>query len=419
MRGAAKALKMLITVAVVLALVPCSAFVQRSWAGASRTVTRARTDETYNGMYDCRGRPCRGKPSPTETYYTWNRTEVRNPATWSGIIRKRGYAPPWLFHFTTRENAREIMEDSRLRASNKNARFGDGIYFPSLPPWADSDAIIDNNYRGSCQRRDFAESFVAISIDSFPAHRALEHVNGSRDIWLLRGGDELSLFRAQASLFLDKDGIEPDAVWEIEDSVGYRRMKDQNYRKPAFGEPRYDRSANEMFDRVGCQFELVLEGGGIKAYPVDASATTPEDERDAAIPEDPARRPVHTEWCGPSSPDLLSGLLFQSIDPRTGRAVEPAGSPIEREEALRSMFISEREQPGTPTVPDLAARRPRSPLKRLVDLGFPRKRAYAVLCDTSRDTGWDIDAAFEVLSRDPPAPPKRRREKRRRGKRPR
>ena len=139
-----------------------------------------------------------------------------------------------------------------------------------------------------------------------------------------------------------------------------------------------------MFERVGSQLELVLEGGGIKAYPVDASATTPEDERDAAIPEDPARRPVHTEWCGPSSPDLLSGLLFQSIDPRTGRPVEPAGSPIERAEALRSMFISERKQPATPTVPDLAARQPRSPLKRLVDLGFPRKRAYAVLCDTSR-----------------------------------
>ena len=161
--------------------------------------------------------------------------------------RKRGYAPPWLFHFTTRENAREIMEDSRLRASNKNARFGDGIYFTSLPPWADNDAIINNNYRrGSCQRRDRAESFVAISIDSFPAHRALEHVNGSRDVWRLRGADELSLFRAQASLFLDKDGIEPDAVWEIEDSVGYRLMKDQNYGKPAFGEPRYDRSANEL-----------------------------------------------------------------------------------------------------------------------------------------------------------------------------
>ena len=233
-------------------------------------------------------------------------------------------------------------------------------------------------------------------------------MNGSRDVWLLHGGDELSLFRAQASLFLDKDGIEPDAVGEIEDSVGYRRMKDQNYRKPAFGEPRYDRSANEMFERVGSQLELVLEGGGIKAYPVDASATTSEDERDPAIPEDPARRPIHTEWCGPSSPDLLSGLLFQSIDPRTGRPVEPAGSPIEREEALRSMFLSERKQPATPTIPDLTARRPRSPLERLVDLGFRKKRARVVLYQT----GWDIDAAYDVLSRDPPTPPKRRRGKR-------
>ena len=414
---------MLITVASVLALVPCSGFVQRTWAGARRTVTRAKNDETYNGMYDCRGRPCRGEPNPKRTYYTWKRTVVKNPAAWSGTIRKRGDAPPWLFHYTTRKAARAIMESSRLQAS-LDAKFGAGIYLTSLPPWADNDAIINNNYRrGSCQRRDRAESFVAISIDSFPAHRALEHVNGSRDVWRLRGADELSLFRAQASLFLDKDGIEPDAMWEIEDSVGYRLMKDQNYRKPAFGEPRYDRSANEMFDHVGSQLELVLEDGGIKAYPVDASATTSEDERDAAIPEDPARRPVHTEWCGPSSPDLLSGLLFQSIDPRTGRPVEPAGSPIERAEALRSMFISEPKQPGTPTIPDLTARRPRSPLERLVDLGFRKKRARVVLYQTS----WDIDAAFdvlsrdppdaafEVLSRDPPAPPKRRR--RRRGKR--
>ena len=405
---------MLITVASVLALVPCSGFVQRSWAGASRTITRAKTDETYNGMYDCRGRPCRGEPNPKRTYYTWKRTVVKNPAAWSGTIRKRGDAPPWLFHYTTRKAARAIMESSRLQAS-LDAKFGAGIYFTSLPPWAEPDEILDNNYQrrpGSCQRRDFAESFVAISIDNFPEHRALEHVNGSRDVWLLCGADELSLFRAQASLFLDKDGIEPDAVWEIEDSVGYRRMKDQNYRKPAFGEPRYDRSANEMFDRAGSQLELVLEGGGIKAYPVDASATTSEDERDAAIPEDPARRPVHTEWCGPSSPDLLSGLLFQSIDPRTGRPVEPAGSPIEREEALRSMFMSERKQPGTPTIPDLTARRPRSPLERLVDLGFRKKRARVVLYQTSNEAGWDIDAAYEVLSRDPPAPPKRRPPKR-------
>ena len=84
---------MLITVAV-LALVPCSGFVQRTWAGASRTVTRAKTDETYNGMYDRRGRPCRGEPNPKRTYYTWKRTVVKNPAAWSGTIRKRGDAPP-------------------------------------------------------------------------------------------------------------------------------------------------------------------------------------------------------------------------------------------------------------------------------------------------------------------------------------
>ena len=173
-----------------------------------------------------------------------------------------------------------------------------------MPPWAEPDQIIDNNYRGSYRRRDCAESYVAISIKDFPVDREIKHVNSaSRDIWLLCGRDDLNLFRAQASLFLDKDGTDPDAFWEIDASVGYRRMKDQNYRMPHFGEPRYDRSALEMFDR-GASFELTS----------DASS---ENERPRS-PDHPARRAIHTEWCGPSVPN---GVLFQTIDSRTrGRA---------------------------------------------------------------------------------------------------
>mmetsp|Transcript_2463 Transcript_2463/g.7279 ORF Transcript_2463/g.7279 Transcript_2463/m.7279 type:complete len:402 (-) Transcript_2463:7-1212(-) len=366
----------------VLALAPSCGFVRRTRVG--RAVATRATGETYNGMYDRRGRPRRGKPDPEQTYYAYDGSVVESPAKFSRTVRRRGYAPPWLFHYTSKASAQDIMDASRLRAStddgsNTDVKFGEGIYFTSLPPWAEPDQIIDNNYRGSYRRRDCAESYVAISIKDFPVDREIKHVNSaSRDIWLLCGRDDLNLFRAQASLFLDKDGTDPDAFWEIDASVGYRRMKDQNYRMPHFGEPRYDRSALEMFDR-GASFELTS----------DASS---ENERPRS-PDHPARRAIHTEWCGPSVPN---GVLFQTIDSRTGRPVEPSGSPIEHAEALSTMFgLDEQQQPGTPTIPDLAGRRPRSPLERLVALRFPEAPAR----DALREAGGDLDAAFAALSR--------------------
>ena len=137
---------MLITVASVLALVPCSGFVQRSWAGASRTVTRAKSRRDVQWDVRLSRPPVSREAEPDGDVLHLEQDRGQKSG---GLVLSASAAPPWLFHFTTRENAREIMEDSRLRASNKNARFGDGIYFTSLPPWADSDAIIDNNYRGS------------------------------------------------------------------------------------------------------------------------------------------------------------------------------------------------------------------------------------------------------------------------------
>jgi len=57
--------------------------------------------------------------------------------------------------------------------------------------------------------------------------------------------------------------------------------------------------------------------------------------------------------------------------------------------------LDEQQQPGTPTIPDLAGRRPRSPLERLVALRFPEAPAR----DALREAGGDLDAAFAALSR--------------------
>ena len=170
--------------------------------------------------------------------------------------------------------------------------------------------------QGSCNRRDRAESFVAISIDTLS--RTPRHVNGRG--WIL-GGRVVSLF-GPASLFLDKDGIEPDAVWEIE-NVGYRRTI-HSLRSASPCQDRRATRCSTALDLSECgprSRTQAIQFGGARRHARGRTRDT----------RGPARRSL-TRRCGPSSPDLLSGLLFQSIDPRTGRPVEPAGSPIEREE---------------------------------------------------------------------------------------
>ena len=142
-------------------------------------------------------------------------------------------------------------------------------------------------------------------------------------------------------------------------------MKDQNYGKPAFGEPRYDRSANEMFDRVGSQLELVLEDGGIKAYPVDASATTPEDER---VADEDRRADDPHGVVRPFFTRSIERITFSEHRPAHGPARRASWvSPSSAKLIMRSMFISEPKQPAN--ADDSGPDRPPTHATR-----FPEKR---------------------------------------------
>lgn len=161
-----------------LLLAPCCGFLQRSRPVIRTISMQAKMDEMHNGLYDARGRACRGKVfDPAQTYYNVTRHVIANPAAHASKIRRGGYAPQWLFHYTTRKAAEAIMESSRLRASlkggsKKDARFGDGIYLTSLPSWAEPDEILENNYLGT-NRRNNTDSVVVIPIENFPEDRAL------------------------------------------------------------------------------------------------------------------------------------------------------------------------------------------------------------------------------------------------------
>lgn len=73
---------------------------------------------------------------------------------------------------------------------------------------------------------------MVIPIENFQEDRALVPVYGSRDVWLLKGSEDINLFKVQASLRLDKDDDMPDAFWQMAEvgCIGVRRMKDENYR---------------------------------------------------------------------------------------------------------------------------------------------------------------------------------------------
>ena len=151
----------------VLALAPSCGFVRRTRVG--RAVATRATGETYNGMYDRRGRPRRGKPDPEQTYYAYDGSVVESPAKFSRTVRRRGYAPPWLFHYTSKASAQDIMDASRLRASTDDGSNTDVKYLrPRGNPTSAASAEYPGRGRGAVATSRLAEIPTSAASAEYP-----------------------------------------------------------------------------------------------------------------------------------------------------------------------------------------------------------------------------------------------------------
>ena len=110
--------------------------------------------------------------------YKQNGDEVENPYAYAKAVQQRGNSPIKIYHYTTDPTAFRIFKTRRLKASTKDenpsdARHGDGQYFTSMPPWANEDRLMHNNYDGAARwtkkRGKTLEAYVEIDVRSFLA----------------------------------------------------------------------------------------------------------------------------------------------------------------------------------------------------------------------------------------------------------
>ena len=83
---------------------------------------------------------------------------------------KYGQQPKYLYHCTTKENAREIAKSGVIygsKESNGDAYLGDGVYFTALPAdWAESRLVRESNWgRLSPKNRNKLNAYVRVSYD--------------------------------------------------------------------------------------------------------------------------------------------------------------------------------------------------------------------------------------------------------------
>ena len=210
---------------------------------------------TWTGLYDKRGRPVTfewlraqkfppdankyetcpwrdATESPSHPIWTARRfygadgpEPLKNP--WHHMKRflggSRGYQreglPYYLYHYTTSDAAAQIFESGKLLPSLRegagdDATEGDGVYFTSIPPWAESDVLLDNNFDdASCRFNRRTEAYIRIEAwmlsPEVDVVRANVRQNGKgpmkgkvRDVYIVPGKEALDLSKSSYTLLI-------------------------------------------------------------------------------------------------------------------------------------------------------------------------------------------------------------------------
>ena len=260
---------------------------------------------TWTGLYDEKGRPVTfeelrahqfppdadkygncpwrdATESPTHPIWTERRfygadgpEPLKNPwnhmmSLFSGyregsLGSQREGLPYYLYHYTTSDAAAQIFESGKLLPSikeNGDAMAGDGVYFTSIPPWAEPDVLLANNFDGVSRRPKYSRAEAYIRIEAWMLSPDVEVVRANvpqnskgpmkdkvRDVYLVPGKEALDLSKSQYTLLI----TEPEAwkkssareelirkVMELERESEERQAKFRESRKAS-----YDRMSEE------------------------------------------------------------------------------------------------------------------------------------------------------------------------------
>ena len=214
---------------------------------------------TWTGLYDEKGRPVTfeelrdhkfppdadkygncpwrdATESPNHPIWTERRfygadgpEPLKNP--WNHMKRflggsrgsQREGLPYYLYHYTSSDAAAQIFESGKLLPSikeNGDAMAGDGVYFTSIPPWAEPDVLLANNFDGVSRRPKYSRAEAYIRIEAWTLSPDVEVVRANvpqnskgpmkdkvRDVYLVPGKEALDLSKSCYTLLI----TEPNA----------------------------------------------------------------------------------------------------------------------------------------------------------------------------------------------------------------
>ena len=230
-------------------------------------------------------------PEPLEKPWYHMKRFLRGPRG-----SQREGIPYYLYHYTTSDAAAQIFESGKLLPSikeNGDAMAGDGVYFTSIPPWAEPDVLLSNNFDGASGRSNKSRAKAYIRIEVWLLSPDVEVVRANvpqnskgpmkdkeRDVYLVPGKEALDLSKSCDTLLI----TEPKAwkkskarqklirkVMELERESEERQAKFRESQKAS-----YDRMSEED-PRVDLSEEYATLAHG--EHEAQLRLQYPEDER--------------------------------------------------------------------------------------------------------------------------------------------
>ncbi len=93
----------------------------------------------------------------------------------------------YVYHYTDWAGIEGIQDDDMISPSDpdrRDAYFGAGVYFTTVPSVSPTHKILRNNWDGVRRKGEFTEWFVAVRRGDLKKLRKVKAVSGMRDVWV-------------------------------------------------------------------------------------------------------------------------------------------------------------------------------------------------------------------------------------------
>ncbi len=92
----------------------------------------------------------------------------------------------YVYHYTDKAGIEGIEGDEMISPSDpdlKDAYYGAGVYFTTVPPESSTNQILRNNWDGVRGKNEFTEWYIAVKKSDLPKLKKVS-ARGMRDVWV-------------------------------------------------------------------------------------------------------------------------------------------------------------------------------------------------------------------------------------------